>query len=278
MAVRIVTDSTCDLPAWILEELGVAVVPLYIIFGGRSRKERIELTASAFYEELKTSPHFPRTSQPTPEDFLKVYEPIAEAGDEIVSIHITAKLSGTINSARLASQLLENNRVTIVDPLSTSAGLGLQVICAAEMARRGATVDEIVSRTGELARAMHLYFVVEDLNHLQRGGRIGKAAALLGSLFHLKPILTLRDGEIQPVEKAAGKRKAADRLIEKLKAATSESPPSAISVGDADDPETAEYMRSAIHALFPNIEIIQSIVGCVIGAHVGRGTVTLGWY
>src|SRR5579884_740575 len=213
--VRIVTDSTCDLPRSICEQLGIVVVPLNVHFGETIYRDGVDITSDQFFEMLATSPELPKTSQPATALFEETYNRLAAEGSAIVSIHLSAKLSGTFQAASMARDAIRNRcLIEVVDSRSASLGLGLIVMAAAEMAQVGASQRDIISYVRRLVPNVHVVCVVETLEYLQRGGRIGRARAFLGTLLNIRPIIKLEDGEVQPVEKVRTRSKAIDWLVE----------------------------------------------------------------
>lgn len=270
--VRIVTDSTADLPKHIARELGVTVVPLKVFFGDEEYSDGVDLSPAQFYSKLKTSEHHPRTSQPSPEQFLTVYRQLLETAEGIVSIHISQELSGTVQSARIASEMLHNRDVRVIDSRLTSMVLGLAVIEAARAAKGGADIDQVVDVARQVLGRVRVYFAVDTLEYLKKGGRIGKASAFLGNLLNIKPLLTLEDGLVTPVEKIRGKHKAILRILDKMRDEIGEKSKIKVSVFHADDPETAEKLSAEIRSAFDVEEMIIADLGAVIGTYVGPGT------
>lgn len=219
--VRIVTDSTSDIPEEVKKRLGISVVPLKVLFGEETFLDAVTITSEQFYEKLAQSSVLPTTSQPSPNEFSEVYERlIAEDADSpIISIHLSAALSGTYQSAVIAHSMLEQEAdITIIDSKSASYGFGLRVVRAAEMAQAGESKERIIEEIERLERSTNLYFLVDTLEYLQKGGRIGKASALIGSILNIKPILSLdKEGVVLAVDKVRGSKKAMARIIELLK-------------------------------------------------------------
>ncbi|MDF2924559.1 MAG: fatty acid-binding protein [Paenibacillaceae bacterium] len=272
--IRIVTDSTSDIPCEVREALGIEMVPLKVHFGEEAYLDGMTISPEDFYRKLKQAERLPTTSQPSPMDFMDVYAKLAaEPGVQLISIHLSSNLSGTYQSASMAKTMLEQELdVTLVDSRSATYGIGLLVVAAAQAAREGRSKDEILAMIGELRAQTSLYFLVDTLEYLHKGGRIGKAGAVLGSLLNIKPILSVSDdGEVIPVDKVRGTKKAMSRIIELLKARYSG--PVRVAVAHADTLKHAEELSALIHEHFEVVEMQYTTIGPVIGAHVGGGTV-----
>jgi len=275
--IKIVTDSSADIPKALLEELGITVIPLKLHFGDETYVDGVDITVAEFYAKLAASDRMPTTSQPSPADFLDVYKKTAtEPGDEIISIHISSAMSGTYQSAVLAKQLLEDQfPIHIVDSRYASFGHGRMVVEAARAAREGKTAEEILARLEQIRAKSRIYFIVDTLQYLYKGGRIGKASALFGSLLNIKPILTVDEaGEVAPVDKVRGQKNALNRMVELLQR-DFDGQAVELYVGHADSPEAAKELRDLIVEKV-NAEPKAFIdVGPIIGAHAGPGTLAV---
>jgi DegV family protein with EDD domain len=269
MTVKIVTDSGADLPEELVKELGIAVLPIYVRFGEEVYRDRVSISEDEFYERLTHDPVHPSTTQPGPQDFLEVYQKLSADADGIVSIHIAGKLSGTVNSALMAKDMLEGGcPVEVVDSEMLSMSLGLIVIAAAQMAKAGETMDKIVEWIKQAIPKTYLFFLLDTLEYLKRGGRIGKAKALLGSVLNVKPMLTMKDGELVPVGQARNRAKGMDRLFDYVKNA-----------GDIEDlavvynttPDEAQALVERLGSVFDKEKIKISRVGPGLGVHGGPG-------
>lgn len=270
-AVRVVTDSTADLPPALVEELDIEVVPLLIIFGEEEFIDGVNLSSEEFFERLERAPTPPRTSQPAPAAFQEVYERLAGETDRIVSIHLSAKLSGTLDSARTAAQNLKRRcRVELVDSRSVSMGLGMAVLAAARAAREGADVGEVVQAACSVSERLRIAVVLETLEYLRRGGRIGRARSLLGSLFRIKPILTIRDGEAHPLARARTWEKGLQRIYELT---VSGRDIQEVAVMHATTPQDAERLAARVVAERPEIPVHVGRLGPVLAVHGGPGFV-----
>lgn len=275
--IRIVTDSTADIPQKEKEALGIEVVPLKVHFGSETYVDGVDITSSEFYEKLAAASELPTTSQPSPVDFMDVYKQWADEPDtEIISIHISSAFSGTYQSAVLAKSLLEDQmKVHIVDSRTTCYGLGMLVVTAAKAAAEGKSAEEILALIEKLRSETRIYFIVDTLEYLYKGGRIGKASALFGSLLNIKPILTIDDsGEVAPVDKVRGAKKALTRMIEMLKEDFGDRPIRLV-IGHSGTKESAAELRDMVCSQV-NVESDSYIeIGPVIGVHTGPGTLAV---
>ena len=218
MTVKIVTDSTADLPDELVKEMGITVVPVYVRFGEEVLRDRVDISEDEFYERLTHDPVHPNTTQPTPQDFVDVYKKLSPAADGIVSIHLTGKLSGTCNSALMARETVGKEcPIEVVDSETLSMALGLVVIAAATAAKAGESMDKIVEAAKQAMPKIRLLFLLDTLEYLKKGGRIGKAKALLGSILSVKPVLTIKDGELVPAGQVRTRAKGMDKLFEFVK-------------------------------------------------------------
>jgi fatty acid kinase fatty acid binding subunit len=265
--VRIVTDSTSDLSSAVCEELGISQVPLTVFFGEVAYRDRVDLDSDQFFRMLAKSGELPKTSQPSPARFEETYRRLAADGSEIVSIHLSARLSGTVRAAEIARDTLRGKvRVEVIDVNSASLGLGLIVMAAARLAKHGAEVREISSLVRRLGPNVHILFFVDTLEYLQKGGRIGRANALLGALLNIRPILKLEDGEVHPVEKVRTRSKAIDRLVEFVELFPSVDE---LAVAYSHESTDLENLLRRIDPIFPRDRIVLGKYGPAIGTHAG---------
>jgi DegV family protein with EDD domain len=274
----IVLDSTADFPDAQQQHTNWRVVPLYVNFGTESFKDGVDLTAREFYERLRRSEELPTTSQPTPADFLTVYEELAPRYERILSVHIASNLSGTFQSAGTAASMLGGDRVRTIDSESASVAISMLALAIQRRLDRGTTdeeVDELVTRY----LAEHgLLFTVDTLEFLARGGRIGRAKAFAGQLMNVKPILSISDGEVLPVKRVRGNRKAFQEFVDALESRTEDTPELRVGVAHADAPERMAELEKMVRDLRPQAQIeMETSLGAVIGAHAGPGTVGLFW-
>jgi DegV family protein with EDD domain len=267
MAIRIVTDSVADLPPALAQANDIIVVPCYVIIGSETYRDGIEITADRFYSRLPSLPRLPTTSQPTIADFQETYQRLLDQGHQIVSIHVSAKLSGTLNSAAQAKAALgDSSDIEIVDSQTASAPMALAVLDAAQRARETSDFREVARRVrGSLVRN-HGFVMVDTLEYLQKGGRIGKAQAFVGGILKIKPILTIRDGEVHPVERPRSLQRAKNRLIE---IARELAPIRQINISYSTDRVQALGLRAELAELVSPEHLVESRFGPVLGAYVG---------
>jgi DegV family protein with EDD domain len=270
LTVHIVTDSTSDIPRELVEELRITVVPLTITFGTESFRDGLDLTADEFYARLQESKHLPTTSQPPPSLFEYEYQHLASQGD-VVSVHISNKFSGTVETARGAAQSVAPDRISIVDTGSASMGLGLCVLAAARAAQRGASRDECAAAAESVAARLRIAVAFETLEYLRRGGRIGRATAFLGGLLHLKPILTVKDGETHPVTRVRSRAKALDALYQLC----AEGDVTEVAVLHTTTPVDAETLVERVRQAAPGAIVHTGRFGPVLGVHGGPGMLGL---
>lgn len=275
--VAVVCDTTAYLPADLVADLDLHLVSLYVNWPDGSERESEMPDFDAFYERLRNSEHIPTTSQPSIGDFLAVYEPLVDEGREVVSIHISAGLSGTVDSALQAAEQLQGNaagRVTVLDSESACGGLGLMAAAAASAAKAGAGMDEVVERARAARQELKMWFAVDTLEYLRRGGRIGAAAAWLGTALKIKPILTL-ESQITPVERVRTGARALKRLQDYAEQRKADGADAWV-VQHIQAPGEAGALAAETEKLMGKPPLFTSEVGPVIGAHVGPGLLGVG--
>lgn len=268
--VRIVTDSTADLTEEQQQAAGITVVPLNVHFGDQVFRDHVDLTADEFFRRLKASAQLPRTSQPSIGVFEAAYRTLRENGDDIVSVHLSSKVSGTYNSALMAAKGIDDQAIEVVDSLSTSMALGFMALEGARLARAGKDRAAIAERLRALVPKARVICVVDTLTYLERGGRIGKARALLGSLLNVKPILQLKDGEVVPVGRARGRPQALNKLVELLER---DGHVSQLAIMHGAAQADAEQLRDRVAASYPGLDILLTEIGAVLGTHTGPGVI-----
>jgi len=269
MAIKIVTDSAADLPDQLAQELGITVVPLYVRFGEEVYRERVEITDEEFYQRLLHGTVHPVTIQPSPQDFANVYQKLSQEADGIVSIHISAKLSGTYNSALMAKEMIEKKcPIEVIDSQLISVSLWLVDIVAATRAKAGEGLEKVVEEVKQAIPKIHLLALFDTLKYLQLGGRIGKSKALLGSILNVKPMITLKDGETTPVGQVRSRAKGIDRLFDFVKNATNIQD---LAIVYSTTPDEAQALAERIDPIFTKERIKIDRVGTTLGVHAGPG-------
>ncbi len=270
----IVLDSTADFPDAADRFPNWRVVPLYVNFGTESYRDGVDLTATDFYKRLKTTATMPTTSQPTPADFKAVYDELT-GYERILSLNIAATLSGTFQSAGLAA----DERVRTIDTQTTSVAITQLALAIQRRLDRGSTDEGVDALVDRFLRTHGLLFTVDTLEFLARGGRIGRARAFAGELLNVKPILSIREGEVVPVKRVRGNRKAFQEFVEAVRTETVDGLGLRFGIADADAPDRSAELSKMIHDLRPQATIeMQSTLGAVLGAHAGPGTVGLFWF
>ena len=280
--IRIVTDSTADLTPELVNRYGIKVVPLEVLADGKAYKDKIDITNDEYYEILRTAKTLPTTSQPSPAVFADTYQALAAEGAEhIISIQISSELSGTYQSSVLAASLVADT-VTVhnFDSRIATMGLGLIVLSAARMVEEGRSLEEILAQVEYMIQNSDLYFLLDSLDNLHKGGRIGKASHLFGSLLNIKPVLNLSGGVISAYEKVRGNKgnKALERLIAILADKIDPNKKLYCTVGYCDNREIAEYMVEKLKTSVNCDEFIYLQIGSVVATHIGMGAVGLAFY
>ncbi len=277
--IRIITDSTAYLPEKMAKDLGITVVPLAINFRGETYPEGSRYSNAEFFRMVSESPVLPTTSQPPAGSFVEAFRQLfAEGAEDIICIFISTELSGTYYSAQTAVEILDTDRVHLFDSRFTVNSQRYMVLTAVEMAEQGKSVPDILSALEQIKERMSLYFVVETLENLRKGGRIGGAATLIGTLLQVKPILYLRDGKIEVFDKVRTKSKAWARVCQELDKSIAGGRPHRIGVLHVHAPADAERLADDLRLRYPGQQIDVDAAGQVIGTHVGQGTVGLGFY
>jgi DegV family protein with EDD domain len=275
--ISIVTDSTSYLPPDLVAQYGITVAPQVLIWGDQSFRDGVDISPQEFYNRLKSAKIMPSTSQVSPATMQSIFQPLVERGSSVLGIFISTKLSGTIQSAQQAKELMGSagDRVTIVDSLSTSMSLGLITLAAARAAEQGASLEECVSVSEQARERSGVFFAVDTLEFLHRGGRIGGATRFIGSALNLKPILALRDGRVEGIERIRTRHKAHDRLLELLVERVQGKQGIRIAALHANaEADARALLERAAKPLGP-VEKILSEVSPVVGTHAGPGTVGL---
>lgn len=271
--VHVVTDSTSDLPPEIVSDLGITVVPLQVIFGDQTFRDGVDLTTDEFFRRLQQSSELPTTSQPSIGDLENVYQQLAERTDAILSIHLSSGFSGTAASARNAAKALTGRcRIEVIDSRTVSMAMGFAVIAAARAARDGAGLDACAEAARSVLRRQRLALAVDTLEYLRRGGRIGRAAAFLGGLLRLKPILTIKDGEAYPLSRVRTRPKALEEI---LRVCLDQGDVIEAAIMHATSPADADTLAKEVARRFPAAPVHTGRIGPAIGVHGGPGLIGL---
>ena len=258
----VVTDSTADLPNEWRDQYGIEVVPLKVLFGNETLRDRVDMTDDEFFSRLSASSKLPTTSAPSPGEFAEVYRRLAKDHDGCISIHIGAQLSATAEAARVGAQSVEGFRVEVID--SETVTMPIAFLC--QIAAGAATLDEAASAVRERIPRCRVLALLDTLRYLEMGGRIGKAQALLGTMLDLKPLLLVADREIRPVERARTRSRAISRMVDYF---SGDLPVEHVAVMHAQAKEEAEQIAAGLRARLPGLEVPIGQIGCVLGTHAG---------
>ncbi|WLR56653.1 DegV family protein [Mesobacillus subterraneus] len=275
--IKIVTDSTCDLNGDIIEKWGIIVVPLSISINGENYLDRVDISPKEFMEKMKAAPELPKSSQPPAGEFLKVYDELAADGFEIISIHMTGGMSGTVRSAESAAQMT-SAKVNVVDSRFISKALGFQVLEAAQMAAAGKTVEQIVTRLDEIREQTRLFVVVDTLENLVKGGRIGKGKAMIGSLLNIKPIASLEGGEYTPVSKARSHKQVVKYLSDQFAADIKGKSIKGVGLTHAEGIGLAEKVKEAVFEISGYEDYSIEETTPIVSTHTGPGAIGFMYY
>ena len=273
MTVKIVTDSLSDITSDVAEGLGITVVPLTVTFGQESFLDRITMNTDEFYYRLTHDATWPTTTQPPPGTFVDIYNKLAKETDEILVITLSNKLSGTYQSALSAKSMVETEcRIELIDSLTVAMGLGLIVISAAKAAQAGANLNELTDLVHRAIPRSHLIAFFDTLKYLAKGGRIGKAKGLMGAMLSVKPILTVKDGEMSPLTRLRSRAAGMDYLYNSV---ASFSHIEELAVEHATTPEDADELIERLSSLFPKERIYKSTISPVVGTYAGPGAIAV---
>jgi DegV family protein with EDD domain len=271
--VIVVSDSTAYLPPDLIEKYGIQIAPLYVNWDGKTYRDGIDITLAEFYSRLKTSKSMPSTSQTTPEDFNKIFREILDGGGEVLGVFISTDLSGTIASAMQVKQTLPDAPIEIVDSRSSAMALGFVALAAARAVQAGASLADAAAAARRAVEQTNVIFVVDTLEFLHRGGRIGGAKRFLGTALNLKPLLTVQDGKVAALESVRTKKKAVERMLDLVEEQTGGRRPLRLSPLHASAPEEGQALHDAVMKRFRPDECFLSEVSPTIGTHVGPGTI-----
>jgi len=273
--IKIITDSTSDLPKGIAKAYDIEVLPLTIFFDKDEYKDWLDIAPKVFFERMRNSEKLPTTSQVNPNSFKEKYENFLKDYDEIISIHLSSDASGTYNSAMIAREMVSEDRITVIDTRNYTYGFGQMVLEAAKMAEEGKSKEEIISRINYLIDNVKTLFVVDTLEYLRKGGRLSATKATIGTLLNLKPILTVDNGKIVAIDKARGMKKALKRIVEIMQEQGVDIKNQKVKIGHADNQENLREFEDVIEEAYGKHEVEEFEIGCVIGVYCGPGTVVI---
>ncbi len=277
--VAIITDSTSDIPEELAKELDIKIIPLSVIFGEESfLDDGKDITIKEFYKKIRSSEKLPTTTQPTPKNFIELYSDILKTSDSVISIHISKKMSGTINSAEMAKKEMTGSDIEIIDSECVHMPLGFLALKAAQLANEGKSKEEIIKEVHDLKLKIKVLIVPSTLEYLKKGGRIGKAKGLIASLLEIKPILTIHDGEISQFKTARRWNQAKTELINSMKTMVKNPENLIVSIGDSDAKDDAAEMYEKIKEAFNPKKIYRVDIGIVVGSHLGPGGLGITFY
>jgi DegV family protein with EDD domain len=278
MRTAIVTDSTSYIPQEMRDQLDIHMLPLNVIFGDASYQEEVEITTEQFFLKVREQKDLPKTSQPAFGLIIDKFEQLSKEYDAVIAITLSSGISGTYQSMVSAGSMIENLEVHTYDSEISCMVQGFYVIEAAKMAQNGAGPTEIITRLDEMKQTANAYFMVDDLNHLQRGGRLSSAQAFVGSLLQVKPVLTFTDKQIVAFEKIRTEKKAMKRILDLFGEVASKGEKMKAVVIHSSREEDAKELARQLSETYPNAEMSISYFGPVIGTHLGEGALGLGWY
>jgi len=275
MTVKVVTDSTADLPSELAEELGITVVPVYLRFGDKVYRDRVDISEDEFYHRLLHDPIHPSTTQPTPQDFADTYQKLSQEASGIISIHVTSRLSGTCNSAIQGKKLVEDGHsIEVVDSQTVSMAMGIIAMAAARIARSGKSLKQVVMEVRQIIPDVRLLIFLDTLKYLAKGGRIGKAKALLGSALSVKPLLLVKDGELVPAGQVRTRSQGIQRLFDFV---NNNRGIQDLSIVYSTTPDEAQILAERVGSIFPGKQITLARVGPALGVHAGPSALGIGF-
>jgi DegV family protein with EDD domain len=268
--VRVVTDSTADIPAEMAARLGITIIPSYVVFGSETYRDGVELTRQQFYQKLAETSVIPKTAAPAPAIYEEAYRKLAEETDQIISIHLASRLSALHNSASVAARGVKGARIAVIDSEQVTMGYGWMAVAAAEAARRGEILEQIVALVEGMKRRSWVLAVLDTLEYVHRGGRVGWVQAMIGTLLRIKPIIEIRLGEVGLVERARTLERSLGRLLDLVQAF---GPLERAIVLHANVPDRAERVADRLQAIAPGWERLVGQAGVTVASHAGPGAV-----
>lgn len=275
--IALVTDSSSDLTREIYQENGITVVPLTVHFGDESFIDTVEISSSEFFDKLKRSQVMPKTSQPSPADFVAVYQCLLKSHDFVFSVHISSKMSGTVQSAQIAAETVNPDVIEVVDGRAVSLVTGLMVLEGAEAIRQGKSVDDVRESIQHVMDNFGLYWTLDTLEYLQKNGRIGRATAFIGGLLSIKPIMSIEEGEIAGVERVRGSNRVFPRILELMHSRIRPGAPIDVIVLHADDEPRGKRWLADVKSEFNCRRTWLTDCGPIVGTHAGPGTIAVAW-
>lgn len=275
MAIKIITDTMCDVPEAYVKEYGIRVMPLTVHFGNDSYKDGVDISMEEFYSRLEESENLPTTSQVPPIEFLDAFKEELNKGNEIICINGSGKMSGTYNSAVLAKAQLNTDKISVIDSEGVTLGAGMLAIKAARLAEQGMSAAAIESEIRESVKKMRYFYIVDTLKNLQKGGRISLSAAVLGSLLSIKPIITVKDGKLELIDKARGIKKALYTTFDIIKDNAWSLEGKTVGINHTATPENFKLLEEYLTSEYNVKEVIRGEVGSVVATHAGRGAIAL---
>lgn len=278
MKIAVVTDSTAYIPKEMREEHHIHMIPLQVVFGEKTFREETELDWRSFYKEVKNHDELPTTSQPSFGELIALYEELSKTYDAVISIHLSSGISGTYNSAASANTMVDHIKVYPFDSEISCLAQGFYALKAAQLIKDGVdSPEEIIKELEEMKKTVRAYFMVDDLSHLQRGGRLSSAQAFIGGLLKVKPILHFDNKVIVPFEKIRTRKKAISRIFELFGEDASKGIPMRAAIIHANREEEAADIIQELSGKYPHVEFYNSYFGAVIGTHLGEGAIGIGW-
>ncbi len=271
--IKIITDSTSDIPKEEIERLNITIIPLTVYFGDEAYKDGQDLSSEQFFEKLSGSNIMPTTSQVTPIEFEQIFRAELEQYETIICITLSSKASGTYQSAIMAKNTIDKDNIEIIDSMTFSYGYGMAVVKAAEMAQEGRAKEDIIRQINYMLSKLETYFIVDTLEYLQKGGRINMATAIVGNILNIKPILGVKDGLVIPLDKIRGSKRAINKMVKYIKEKDYNLSKQTIAIAHGAMPEKAEQLKEIFKKEFNINKIVISEVGSVIGAHAGPGVI-----
>lgn len=276
MKIGILTDSTCDLNQEILEKYGIEVIPLSVHFGEEEFQDGIDIKPDSFFEKLDQNKELPHTSRPAPALFVEKYKKMLQKYDHLLSIHVSAALSGTYESAKLAAQEVNAEKIKVIDSANISLGLGMLTVLIAKLIDKDKQIDEIIKIVNQAKKKLYLYFTVKDLTYMEKGGRIGKASSFLGSIFSINPVISIstKTGKVKPIAKVRGQHRAQDRIIELIKKDLKNEKNAWLGFAHGNRKDDLEKTKIKLIKELKdekniNLKIYDSRISATLGCHVG---------